>query len=188
PDEPTTIVVLQKHRTFGATSEMRDTYVSASEAKVTEKVKDLVDEFREFGPRFNVVVLDTEQLGYDAQVAALTEKRPELKAAIDTAPENSILFAARNKVQRVGFNEFLQLDRTASRQANGGRGNLVLLPHGVETFARRILAVQERRPRVALAIIHGALGTEGVEELTHAGLKTTLVEHGSDVTDIVLRN
>ncbi|HEY2910338.1 MAG TPA: hypothetical protein VGI99_08825, partial [Gemmataceae bacterium] len=188
PDEPTTIVVLQKHRTFGAASEMRDTYVSASEAKVTEKVKDLVDEFREFGPRFNVVVLDTEQLGYDAQVAALTEKKPELKAAIDAAPENSILFAAQHKVQRLGFNEFLQLDRTASRQANDGRGNLVLLPQSVEKFARRVLAVQERRPKVALAVINRVLGIEGeYGELTHSGLKTVLTQHGFEVTEIVLK-
>ena len=53
------------HRTFGDASEVRDSYVSESEAKVAEKVKDLVDQFREFGPRFNVVVLDTEKFGYE---------------------------------------------------------------------------------------------------------------------------
>lgn len=188
PDMPTTIVVLQKHRTFGATSEARDAYVSASESKVTEKVKDLVNQFREFGPHFNVVVLDTEQLDYDSQVAALTDKAPQLKAAIDAAPENSILFAAGNKVQRLGFNEFLQLDRAASRQANGGRGNLVLLPQGVEKFARRVLAVQERRPKIALCVVHGALGADGVEELTHAGLKKMLLAQGFELKEIVLKD
>ena len=117
-DDPTTIIVLQKHRTFGTTSEVRDSYVSESEAKVAEKVKDLVDQFREFGPRFNVVVLDTEKFGYDSQVADLTKNNPELKTAIDAAPENSILFSANKRVQRLGFNEFLQLDKTASKEAN----------------------------------------------------------------------
>lgn len=186
-DDPTTIVVLQKHRTFGLASDIRDSYASESEAKVAEKVKDLVDQFREFGPRFNVVVLDTEKFGYEDQVKALTKDAPELKAAIDSAPENSILFSANKRVQRLGFNEFLQLDRTASKEANGGRGNLVLLPQGVESFARRILAVQERRPKVALCVIHGALGTEGISQFTHSGLRKSLTEHGFDVMDIVLK-
>lgn len=187
PDDPTTIVVLQKHRTFGLATELRDSYASESEAKVAEKVKDLVDQFREFGPRFNVVVLDTEQFGYESKVADLTKDAPELKAAIDAAPENSILFHANKRVQRLGFNEFLQLDRTASKEANGGRGNLVLLPQGVESFARRIIAVQERRPKVAICVIHGFLGTEGLDDFTHAGLKKSLTDHGFDVTDIVLK-
>ena len=186
-DDPTTIIVLQKHRTFGTTSEVRDSYVSESEAKVAEKVKDLVDQFREFGPRFNVVVLDTEKFGYDSQVAELTKSNPELKTAIDAAPENSIIFSANKRVQRLGFNEFLQLDKTASKQANDGRGNLVLLPQGVEVFARRVLAVQERRPKVAICVIHGYLGTEGIDDFTHAGLKKTLTDYGFDVTDIVLK-
>jgi hypothetical protein len=187
PDEPTTIVVLQMHRTFGNASEVRDSYASESEAKVAEKVQDLVDQFREFGPRFNVVLLDTEKFGYDAQLADLTRDAPELKAAIASAPENSILFYANKRVQRLGFNEFLQLDRTASKEANGGRGNLVLLPHGAESFARRIIAVQERRPKVAVCVIHGWLGTEGIEDFTHKGLKKTLTDYGFDVTDIVLK-
>ena len=58
-DDPTTIVVLQKHRTFGLASDLRDSYASESEAKVAEKVKDLVDQFREFGPRFNVIARGT---------------------------------------------------------------------------------------------------------------------------------
>jgi hypothetical protein len=64
---------------------------------------------------------------------------------------------------------------------------LVLLPQGVDSFARRILAVQERRPKVAICVIHGFLGTEGIDDFTHAGLKKTLTEHGFDVTDIVLK-
>ena len=187
PDDPTTIVVLQIHRTFGATSEIRDSYVSESEAKVAEKVQDLVDQFREFGPRFNVVVLDTEKFGYDAQLADLTKNAPELKTAIDSAPENSILFHANKRVQRLGFNEFLQLDKTSSKEANGGRGNLVLLPQGVENFARRILAVQERRPKVAVCVVHEWLTTQGEEQYTLAGLRKTLTDYNFDVVDIVLK-
>jgi hypothetical protein len=189
PDAPTTIVVFQQHRTAGRLTDKPDGYDFAAEQKVVEKVHDLVDQFREFGPRFRVVVLDVQTEGYDRQLADLTKDSPELKAALDAAPENSIFFSANGRVQRLGFNEFLQLDKTASKEAGGGRGNLVLLPQGVEHFARRILAVQERRPKVAVCVIHGVLGTGNaeVEDLTHAGLKKVLTRYGFDVTDIVLK-
>jgi hypothetical protein len=187
---PTTIVVLQKHKTFGTLTDARDSYTSEAERKVTEKVKDLVDLFREFGPRFHVVVLDTEAFGYDRQLADLTRDAPELKAAIEAAPENSILFHANRRVQRLAFNEFMQLDKTASKQADGGRANLVLLPQGIDTFARRVLAVQERRPKVAVCVVHEWLttaATEGTKQYTLAGLKKALTDNGFDVVDIVLK-
>jgi hypothetical protein len=106
---------------------------------VTEKVLDLVDQFREFGPQFNVVVLDTEAFGYERELAALTKGAPELKSAIESAQENSIFFHANKRVQRLSFNEFMQLDKTASRESDGGRGNLVLIPQGIDRFARRAL-------------------------------------------------
>jgi hypothetical protein len=190
PDSPTTIVVFQQHKTFGTLSEKPDSYDYAAERKVVEKVKDLVDQFREFGPRFNVVVLDVEEEGYERRLAELTKDAPELKAAIETAPENSIFFHAAGKVQRLGFNEFLQLDKTASKEAAGGRGNLVLLPQGVEGFARRVLAVQEKRPKVAVAVVHEWLTTdmaEGSEEYTLAGLKKALNDYGFDVVDVILK-
>jgi ABC-type uncharacterized transport system involved in gliding motility auxiliary subunit len=187
---PTTIVVLQMHKTFGTLTDKRDSYTSEAERVVTEKVKDLVDLFREFGPRFNVVVLDTEAFGFDQALTNLTKDAPELRAAIDSAPENSIFFQANKRVQRLSFNEFLQLDKTASKEAEGKRGNLVLLPQGVETFARRILAVQERRPKVAVCVVHPALGTDldvGRELYGSAGLKKALEDYGFDVIDIVLK-
>ena len=190
PDSPTSIVVLQKHRLSGAMSEMRDSYVSAAERTVTEKVYDLVDQFRELGPRFNVAVLDVEAFTYKDRLEALTKDAPELKAAIDAAPENSIFFYASGRVQRLGFNEFLQLDKTASREAENNRGNLVLLPQGVERFARRVLAVQEKRPKVGVAVVHEWLTTQvsaGQEEYTLAGLKKALNDYGFDVVDIVLK-
>jgi hypothetical protein len=190
PEVPTSIIVLQKHRLFGTLSEERDSFTKAAEEKVTEKVKDLVDLFREFGPRFTVEVLDTEAFEYDRRLAEVTRDSPRLRAAIEAAPENSIFFAADGRVQRLGFNEFLQLDRTASRDANGGRGNLVLLPQGVENFARRVLAVQERRPKAAVCVVHPVLGTEPDEAratLGTAGLKKALNDAGYDVIDIVLK-
>ena len=187
---PTTIVVLQKHRMFGTLSDERDSYTKGAEEKVTEKVRDLVDQFREFGPQFHVAVLDTEAFGYKDQRDALTADAPELKAAIEAAPENSILFHANKRVQRLSFNEFMQLDKTASREADGGRANLVLLPQGTDTFARRILAVQERRPKVAVCVVHEWLttvATEGQEEYSLSGLKKALTDQGFDVVDIVLK-
>lgn len=188
---PTTIVVLQMHNTFGTLSTKRDSFTSAAERQVTEKVRDLVDQFREFGPQFKVVVLDTEAFGYTAQLDGLTKDAPELKSAIEGAAENSIFFHANKRVQRLSFNEFMQLDKTASRAANGGRGNLVLVPQGIDTFARRILSVQERRPKVAVCVVHEALSTnrgDGVfVRYTLAGLRKTLTDAGFDVTDIVLR-
>ena len=190
-ETPTTIVVLQMHKTFGTLTDKRDSYTSEAERVVTEKVKDLVDLFREFGPRFNVVVLDTEAFGYDHTLANLTKDAPELKTAIDIAPENSIFFHANKRVQRLSFNEFLQLDKTASKEAEGGRGNLVILPQGEETFARRILAVQERRPKVALAVVHELLTSAHPEgrgkAYTLAGMREALTNNGFDVVDIVLK-
>ena len=177
---------------FGTLSDDRDAFTKAAEEKVTEKVKDLVDLFREFGPRFNVVVLDTEAFGYRKQLEELTKDAPELKATLSkSAPENSILFHANKRVQRLAFNEFLQLDKTASEAANGGRANLVLLPQGIENFARRVLAVQERRPKVAVCVVHELLSTEFAEgrgrTYTMAGLRKSLTENGYDVIDVVLK-
>ena len=186
-DSPTTVVVFQQHKTAGTLSGKPDSYDYAAERKVVEKVTDLVDQFRAFGPRFRVAVLDVEDEGYERQLAGLTKDTPGLKPAVDAAPGNSIFFAANGRVQRLGFDEFLALDKTASKAADGGRGNLVLMPQGVERFARRVLAVQERRPKVAIAVVHGYLGTTGPETFTLAGVKKTLTEYGFDVTDVVLR-
>ncbi|MBM3981117.1 MAG: hypothetical protein FJ304_12680 [Planctomycetes bacterium] len=188
---PTTIVVLQMHNTFGTLSTKRDSFTSAAERQVTEKVRDLVDQFREFGPQFNVVVLDTEAFAYKTQLDAATKDAPELKTAIEAAPENSIFFHANKRVQRLSFNEFMQLDKAASREADAGRGNLVLIPQGIETFARRVLAVQERRPKVAVCVVHEALSTARGDgwraRYTMAGLRKSLTDAGYDVTDIVLK-
>lgn len=187
---PTTIVVLQMHN-FGTLSPRRDSYTKAAEEKVTEKVRDLVDQFREFGPQFNVAVLDSEAFGYEEQLAELTKDAPELRGAIDGAPENSIFFHANKRVQRLSFNEFMQLDKTASKETKGAE-NLVLLPQGTDTFARRVLTVQERRPKVAVCVVHEWLSTSApksstTEPYTLAGLRKSLTDNGFDVVDVVLK-
>jgi hypothetical protein len=185
--EPTTIVVYQRHKTFGQLADKPDAYDYAAERKVVEKVKDLVEQFREFGPQFRVVVLDVEEDGYNEKLASLTKNARELREAIDAAPDNSIFFAAGNKVQRLSFNDFYELDKTASRQADGGRGNLVLLYQGVEPFARRVLNIDEKRPKIAVAVVHEWLTTEGPEEFGFGGLKKALTARGFDVRDVILK-
>jgi hypothetical protein len=200
----TTIVVYQRHKTFGNLSAKPDRYDYAAERKVVEKVKDLVEQFRELGVQFDVQVLDVEEEGYEDHLARLTKDAPELRKAIDEAPENSIFFhsrrdrdehgPARELVQRLSFNEFYRLDKTASQNANGGRGNLVLLAQGkgpsgrgVEPFADKVFNLDERRPRVGIAVIHEYLTTRGPEEYGVPGLKKTLTTHGFEVRDVVLR-
>ncbi|HEV3116578.1 MAG TPA: hypothetical protein VGY58_05970, partial [Gemmataceae bacterium] len=239
---PTTIVVYQQHKTFGQMNAKPDAYDYAAERKVVEKVKDLVEQFREFGPQFKVHVLDVEEEGYDDNLRQLTKDAPALRQAIANAPENSIFFHAKiyadlppaleaqaigqelsalgfyansllpgngfatvlaaevpwaaarqmrtwhiDKVQRLSFNEFYQLDKTASRQADEGRGNLVLLYQGEQPFARRVLNIDEKGPRVAVLTIHEVLTTQGPEDYGLGGLKKSLTARGFDVRDVLLK-
>lgn len=196
----TTVVVYQRHKTFGLLSDKPDAYDYAAERKVVEKVQDLVGLFREFGPQFRVVVLDVEDEDYDRKLKRLTENNAKLRRAIESAPENSIFFhtrrevagadgkpQARESVQRLSFNDFYQLDKSASRKADHERGNLVLQPQGVESFARRVLAIEEKKPRIGIGVIHEYLSTEGFLHYTLAGLRKTLEAHGFEVVDVVLK-
>ncbi|HEX5271412.1 MAG TPA: hypothetical protein VFW33_13025, partial [Gemmataceae bacterium] len=179
----TTIVVYQMHQPLGfvPAGEKRDRYESAAERKVVEKVEDLVEQFREFGPQFKVVVLDSQEEEFDARRQALPE---ELRQAIDKAPEDSIFFAANGKVQRMSFNDFYALDRVGSED----RGNLVLRYYGVQPFADRVLNIDERRPRVAVGVIHEVLSLEGgSEELGMTGVKKSLEANGFDTRDLILK-
>lgn len=184
---PTSVIVYQRHKTFGQLSDKPDAYDYAAERKVVEKVQDLVRLFREFGPQFNVVVLDVEDEDYSKKLKALTKDNPDLAKAIESAPENSIFFHARRgnreAVQRLSFNDFYQLDKSASKTNN----NLVLLPQGIESFARRVLAIEEKKPKIALASIHEYLTTEGIEEFSLAGVKKSLEQQGFEVVDVVLK-
>jgi hypothetical protein len=208
----TKIVVYQRHKTSGTLTDKPDARDYAAERVVVEKVHDLVDQLREFdrqvhldprqdahdllarlggaktaveGPQFRVVVLDVEEEGYEKKLDEETKDAPALRAAIDAATENSIFFYAGNpgNVQRLSFNDFYQLDKTASLKD----GNLVLYFQGVEPFARKVLNIDERRPRVGIAVIHEVLTTEGEGDYGLAGLKKVLAAHGFDVRDIVLK-
>src|SRR5207253_1491392 len=75
----TTIVVYQRHKTFGQLSDKPDAYDYAAERKAVEKIKDVVEQFRELGPQFRVVVLDVEEEGYTDKLAELTKDSPELR-------------------------------------------------------------------------------------------------------------
>jgi hypothetical protein len=211
----TTIVVYQRHKTFGQLSDKPDAYDYAAERKVVEKVKDLVDQFRELGPQFKVTVLDVEEEGYQAKLDGLIDdlapqfaaraqeespevknedfdkltqaKAKEIRAALDVVPENSVFFFGPGTMQRLSFNGFYQLDKTASQDADEGRGNLVLLYQGVEPFARKVLNIDQKRPRIAVAVVHEVLGLDGSEELGMAGVKKVLTAHGFDSRDIILK-
>lgn len=188
----TTIIVYQRHKTFGQLTDKPDAYDYAAERKVVEKVKDLVEQFRELGPQFRVHVLDVEEEGYNDKLNTLTADNDTLRKAIDAAPENSIFFSAeddlgRARVQRLSFNDFYQLDKSTSHTANGGRGNLVLHYQGVGPFARKVLNVDEKRPKIGIAAVHEWLTSEGHEELGMPGLRKALRERGFDVQDVVLK-
>lgn len=188
----TQIVVLQKHDTFGnlgraarAEGDDHAQIDSAAERKIIEKVRDLVDILREIGPQIQVTVLDTQAEGFADLRDEVTENRPLLAEAIRQAPENSIFFATGDKVQRLSFNEFYQLNKTASV----ARKNLVLQPQGVEPFIRRVIAVEEKKPKVALCVIHPVFTTQSDfnEAYSHAGLRKSLEQNGFEVVDVILK-
>jgi hypothetical protein len=183
----TSIVVYQRHKTFGQLNDKPDATDYAAERKVVEKVKDLVEQFREFGSQFDVQVLDVEEEGFNKKLDSLTEGNKELRDAIDAAPDNSIFFAAGPNVQRLSFDEFYHLDKSASQKADGGRGNLVLLSQGVDSFARKVLNIDEKRPTVGILVIHEWLTTQGPEDFGLAGLKKSLTARGFQVRDVILK-
>ncbi|MBO0699812.1 MAG: hypothetical protein J2P46_15550 [Zavarzinella sp.] len=139
----------------------------------------------------------------DDRVEPLAKAEAQRRAALgrrvhsQADPKDSAqVFAYEGNIPRLSFNEFYQLDKSASKAANPGpdgepQGNLVLRPQGIEAFARRVLAIQEKRPKVGLLIIHEALSTdlsEGwQEQYTSHGLRRTLEDHGFDVVDVLLK-
>jgi hypothetical protein len=188
---PTTIVVYLPHKSPSLLEDKSDPkskrYVSAAERKVVEKVEDLADQFRAFGPQFRVVVLDVQEEGYEQKLEDVTRDHKELSDALEGVPENSIFFVADGKVERLSFSEFYRLDLDASRKANDGKGNLVLLTHGVEPFARKVMNLDEKRPKVGVLVIHEVLTTQGADDYGLAGLKKTLTARGYDVQDVILK-
>ncbi|MFO0844519.1 MAG: hypothetical protein U0797_19340 [Gemmataceae bacterium] len=185
PDAKTTIVLYQRHRAGSLGGEKPDPFDLEAERKVVEKVKDLVELFREVGPQFQVEVLDVADRGFNDRLDRLTAKSPELKQTIEEAPENSIFVHAGRSVQRLSFNEFYRLDRTESER----RDNLVLRAVGPGPITRRVINVEERRPRVGILVMHEALSSEGpVDLFTLSGAGKALKSAGFEVRDVVLRN
>ena len=214
PAKPTTVVVLQKRITSAGLTKSADALDRAAERKIAEKVEDLVDQFREFGPQFKVTVLDVEDEAFEDKKDAVlkaVEKQPGesaeegkrnaavLRAALDAAPEDSVVFYSEGKVQRLAFSEFYQLDRTASTskvetEIDGKKTertkftNLVLLPQGTEVFANRLDRLDAKKPKVGLLVIHPVLTTKGEgDEYNAAGLRKTLEANGFEVMDIITR-
>jgi hypothetical protein len=218
PASKTTVIVYQRHRTFGTLSDRPpDDYDSAAERKVVEKVKDLADQFRAVGPQLQVEVLDVQAKDYKSHLAKMIdnlvrEARPadetkenaeerrkreaeqaaSLRKAIEAASENSLFLHAKDGkhkqyIQRLSFNDLYLLDKTASQEDREGRGNLVLLYQGTEPFARRLLHLEEKRPRVGIAVIHKVLTSASDHDWGLKGLRQALQEHGFEVEDIVLK-
>jgi hypothetical protein len=193
PNSRTTVIVYQRHKTFGTlTDKPPDDYDSAAERKVVEKVKDLIEQLREVGPQLRVEQLDVQEKNYKEQLDELTRDEPELRRAIESAPENSIFFYARGDngkplIQRLSFSDFYLLDKKASQEDRGGRGNLVLLYQGMGPFARRILNLDEKKPRIGIATIHEVLTTSGTDEIGLHGLRAALEARGFAVEDVVLK-
>jgi hypothetical protein len=183
----TTIVLLQRHVGLGQLGEKADNYDSAAERQVVEKVKDLVDQFREEGARFDVKVLDVQDQDYPTALAQLKDESPLLGAAIEKAPESTIFVAARGNVQQLAFRDVYQLEKKASEEANGGRGNLVLRYQGVEPLAHKVLNVDEKRPRIAVGVVHEVLGLEGSEQWGMTAVKKVLAARGFDTRDVILK-
>jgi ABC-type uncharacterized transport system len=185
--DKTKIVVLERHVALGQLGDKPDNFDSAAERKVVEKVKDLVDQFQEMGPQFEVTVLDVQEEGYQDKLDELTRNDKNLRVAIDQAPDNTIFFSANGKVTRLGFHDIYQLDKQSSQEANDDRGNLVLLYQGRDPFARKVLNIDEKKPRIALAVIHEILSMEGSDELGMAGVKKTLMARGFDTQDVIMK-
>jgi hypothetical protein len=183
-----TVIVVHLSHNFGQLSDKRDEYDHAAERVVIDKVQDLAEQFREFGPQFRVLVLDKKDKRYRDKLKTLGEESKPLADAIRATAEDSIFVFAKGKVQRLGFQEIFQLDKKQSEKATGGRGNLVLHYQGVGPFARRILNLDERRPRVAVGVIHEYLSTESdLDRYGMAGVRKALTDHGLDCRDILLK-
>ena len=164
-------------------------FQAAAQRQIVEKVKDLADQFRELGPRFQVQVLNIQDEDFDSKLRDIKKESTVLADAIETAPENSIFFLSSGQVQRLGFNDIYQLDSEASLAANENKGNLILNYQGEAPFANNILKIEEKTPPIAVAVVHPALSMAYRDNpiLTMAGAKKTLESHGFACQDLLLR-
>jgi hypothetical protein len=207
----TDIIVYLPHVSFGQRVDLRqDDYDQAAEKIITRKVEDLVEQFGEIGPRFRVTIYDTQKKNKkairhkinelsgqltEAQLAANlipTKDHPakdsELLETIEKAPENSIFFYSQEtkNLQRLSFNDIYYLDKKASEEANDGNGNLVLIDQGVQTFADKVFKIEEKKPRIGIAVVHGFLGQDGSEIFGIPAFKKMMASRDFEARDIVL--
>jgi hypothetical protein len=189
---PTTIVVLQMGKTSALDQATKpDALTTAAQTKITEKVLDLIDELRqnrEVGSRFDVHVLNSSEEGFAEQLKKIAPDQGELKnplrTAVEGANENSIFFAANNRVRRMPFSQFYLLDKVSSTD----QANLVLHPQGKDRFVRALVGLETRKPKVALAVIHPLLSSRNeADDYTALGLRKTLEEAGFEVGDVILK-
>ncbi|HEY1381663.1 MAG TPA: hypothetical protein VGF55_33000, partial [Gemmataceae bacterium] len=125
---------------------------------------------------------------FTQKLAQVTAEAEPLRPLIDSADDNRVLVYKDGRATSYTFRDFWKRDEFEARDLLRPSGNLVLLPQGVEPFARKVLAINERKPRVGIAVIHELLTTEGdYEPYTMAGVRKALTEHGFEVTDIVLK-
>jgi hypothetical protein len=54
------------------------------------------------------------------------------------------------------------------------KGNLVLNYQGVQNFADKVFKIEEKKPRIGFAVVHGFLGQDGTEDIGMPGLKDAL--------------
>jgi hypothetical protein len=105
--EETTIVVHLTHNP-GRFGGKLDEYDHAAVRVVIDKIEDMVEEFREFGPQFRVIVLDTKDKRYHDKLAKATFGLKELASAIKESPEDSIFLVGGRKVKRMSFQQLVQ--------------------------------------------------------------------------------
>ena len=183
----TDIVVFQQHVSFGQRGEHKqDNYDLAAQKKIVEKVHDLAELFQDLGPRFRVQVLDIQDDDFEEKLKDIKARAPQLAEAIEKAPENSIFFwtGDQERLQRLSFNDVYQLDKVASQERN----NLVLNDQGVDAFARKILNIEEKKPRVGIAVVHELLSVKTADPFYGMpGLKKSLEARGFDYRDVILK-
>ena len=190
----------------------QDSYDAAAEHRIVEQVKDLAEQFQNLGPRFRLQVLDKRDVDFEkVKLPKIRKKSEKLADAILEATENSIFFYAQTRkktdastagkekqdppienVQRLSFHDVFLLDKQASRNARNENGNLVLNYQGPGPIARKILNIQEKKPRIALGVIHELLsfrdlGEETMERFTSVAAGKTLHDAGFDTQDIILK-
>jgi hypothetical protein len=91
------------------------------------------------------------------------------------------------QIQRISFTDIYQLDREASQQANHKRGNLVLKYQGAGPFARKILNIEEKRPRIAVAAAADSDTMASPPPWGMGGAKKTLTTYGFDTRDLIMK-